>query len=116
MQITTIYCDISDREWVDWGDIGEQGYYCVAEKDIRELNPTVIDEGAVLVYLVSGNFYNQLPYVEANQGYIRTVRYDLHYDAQRKMGKIGFIVEDSDFQTINPPFRGKVTFKIVIIK
>ena len=111
-QINTYYFDVYPNEWRTDGNYGFSGYYCFAEKNVGELTSAVIDHGAVLVYVIFGNFDNQLPFVEPlydNGGYTRIIRYDL------QQGKIGFIVADTDFKTLCPPYSNVVQFKVVII-
>jgi hypothetical protein len=118
-KINTHYIDVFPNEWKKTGNYGTQGYYCFAEIDVPELILSVIDGGAVLVYMITkegGQEYdNQLPYllpfdVGASFTFTRIIRYDL------QPNKIGFIVEDSDFKTPLPPFgSGVVKFKVVII-
>jgi hypothetical protein len=116
VQITTRYFDVQPSllEWKAAGDYGLEGYYCYADVRCTELTSSVIEKGAVLVYMIEkvGNeeFDNQLPYLIPYDGYTRIIRYDL------RPGTIGFIAEDVDFKTKLPPFMGTVTFKVVIIQ
>jgi len=111
VQITVRYFDIppSLLNWKSVGDYGQEGYYCYAEAQLKELTSAVINDGAVLAYMIDGDFDNQLPYIIPYNGYTRIIRYDL------QQGTIGFIVEDADFRTQLPPFMGTVTFKVVVI-
>ena len=116
-QINTYYFEVFPNQWKSYGDWGSPGYYCYAEKTLPELSPSVIEEGAVLVYVLFDGYDHQLPYIipsydyNYDYGYYSTIiRYDL------QAGKIGFIVEDSDFETPLPPYgNGSVLFKVVII-
>jgi hypothetical protein len=113
-QINTYYFDVFPDQWKSNGTYGSAGYYCYEERTLAALTSSVINSGAVLAYVIFDDTYDhQLPYIEPfhdNGYYIRTIRYDL------QPGKIGFIVEDSDFKTVRPPYSGgKVQFKVVII-
>jgi len=115
-QINTYEFNVFHDQWKTSGTYGSAGYYCYEERSIPTLTSSVILSGAVLVYMITtenGQEYdNQLPYIipfHYDGYYIRTVRYDL------QPGKIGFIVEDSDFKTQRPPYSDRVTFKVVII-
>jgi len=111
-KINTYYFDVYPNEWRTEGNYGFSGYYCFAEKNVSELTSAVIDQGAVLAYVIFGDYDNQLPFVEPlydNGEYTRIIRYDL------QPGKIGFIVADTDFRTWNPPYSNMVKFKVVII-
>jgi len=112
VQITVRYFNIEPSllNWKEAGNYGQEGYYCYAEAQLKELTAEVIDKGAVLVYMIDGEFDNQLPYLIPYNGYTRVIRYDL------RQGTIGFIVEDADFRTSRPPFEGTVTFKVVVIQ
>ena len=117
-QINTYYFEISPNQWRTNGSFGQQGYYCFAERSLAALTPSVIDEGAVLAYVLleeqGVEYDHQLPYVKPSDFggylYLTVVRYDL------QVGTIGFIVEDSDFQTPLPPFGNRtLMFKVVVI-
>jgi hypothetical protein len=116
-QINTHYIDVFPYEWDRTGSFGTQGYYCYADINMSAITLSVIESGAVLVYMItkeSGQEYdNQLPYLlpfSAGGSFTRIIRYDL------QPNKIGFIVEDSDFKTPLPPFGSDVVkFKVVII-
>jgi len=113
-QINTYYFDVFPNHWKNSGTYGSAGHYCYEERTLPALTSSVLNEGAVLVYVIFDDTYNhQLPHIEPfydNGYYIRTIRYDL------QPGKVAFIVEDSDFKTLNPPYSGeKVQFKVVII-
>ena len=115
-QMNTYYFDVFPNQWKVNGNFGSPEYYCFEERRLSALTPSVIENGAVLVYVIFGNYTHQLPYIEPsydygydNGYYSKIIRYDL------QAGRIGFIVEDSDFETPLPPYREKVTFKVVII-
>jgi len=112
VQITVRYFNIEPSllDWKTAGNFGQAGYYCYAEAQFKELTADVIDKGAVLAYMIDGEYDNQLPYLIPYNGYTRVVRYDL------RPGTVGFIVEDADFKTQAPPFMGTVTFKVVVIQ
>jgi len=113
-QINTYYFEVSPSDWKAFGTFGTQGYYCYDEKDFNALTATVIDKGGILVYVLLDGYDYQLPhlmhYFDNGVLYTRLIRYDL------KEGKIGFVVEDSNFKIPLPPFtNGVVQFKVVVI-
>jgi len=111
-QISTYYFNVYPQEWKPSGTYGTDGYYRYVDVVFNDLTNAVIYGGAVLVYAIFDGYDNQLPYVFPyyDNGYItRVIRYDL------QQGKIGFIVEDSDFCVPDSPFSGVVQFKVVII-
>ena len=114
--IDTYYFPVRPSQWKIAGTYDMAGYYSYAELGLGGLTQAVIENGAVLVYLIEtigGQEYdNQLPYIRPfeDSGYfVRVIRYDL------KPGVITFIVEDSDFRVPLPPFSNDVEFKVVII-
>jgi len=115
-QINTYYVSVQPNQWKDFGVFDSTGYYCYVEESLSAITPAVIDNGAILVYVIvaeNGQDYDhQLPYMLPFYvgGYFTRV---IHYDLQP--GKIGFVVQDSDFKTPLPPFNGTVQFKVVII-
>ena len=112
-QINTYYFEVFPEQWKINGTYGSEGYYCYEEKNLSDLTSSVIEQGAILVYVLFGDYDHQLPYIIPSYDdgyYARIIRYDL------QPGKIGFIVEDSDFKVLLPPFGSeKRTFKVVII-
>ena len=116
-QINTYYFDVHPNQWKINGSYGVKGYYCYADISFTALTLSVIENGAILAYMITNEngqeYDNQLPYLLPffDGGYFtRIIRYDL------QPNKIGFIVEDADFQTPLPPFgSGTVKFKVVII-
>ena len=116
MQINTYYIGVDVNKWASVGRPGSADYFCFADIQLNALTRSVIDEGAVLVYFIDvvgdQEFDNQLPYIypfQDNGLFVRIIRYDL------QPGKIGLIVQDSDFRTPMPPFNRKVEIKVVII-
>jgi len=119
-QINTYYFEVFPNQWKPNGDFGFPGYYCYEERTLAALTPSVIENGAVLVYVILKeqgiDYDHQLPYIKPSYDYsydygyyLKIIRYDL------QAGKIGFIVEDSDFETSLPPYTTKITFKVVVI-
>jgi hypothetical protein len=115
--INTYYFDVQPNRWNKFGNYGSEGYYCYVDTLLEDLTLSVIEDGAILVYMITeenGQEYdNQLPYLlpfYAGGHFTRIIRYDL------QPGKIGFIVEDSDFKTPLLPFNTTIVkFKVVII-
>ena len=113
-QISCEYFDIAPNEWKSDGSFGMSGYYVYAERDFSAITTSVINQGAIMGYLLWGKYDHQLPYLDPfldnGNDVTRIIRYDL------QEGKIGFIVQDTDFKTLLPPFStDTVTFKVVII-
>ena len=111
-QVSTYYFKVYPDQWKNDGIYGTQGYYCYVDESFNALTNSVIERGAILAYMIADGYDHQLPYIlpfNASGYFTRIIRYDL------QEGKIGFIVEDSDFRTPLPPFTGMVEFKVVII-
>jgi len=80
--INTYYITVYQEQWERVGVFGAEGYYCYADKTLGNLTSSVIDAGAILVYMIVndanlGDLDNQLPYLLPFNGGTRIIRYDL---------------------------------------
>lgn len=114
VQMRTTYFSIAPGEWQSQDNLG----YAYAECAFPELSEDVIQGGAVMVYFVDDNGYdNQLPYLlpyyetdaNGNEGlYFENIRYDL------KRGWITFIVQQNDNMIYLPT--KKMNFKVCVLR
>ena len=114
VELSTTYFTIQPGEWSTQENLG----YAYAEKQFPELTDNVINGGAVMVYYIDENGYdNQLPYLlpysqmddQGNEGlYFENIRYDL------RRGWITFIVQQNDNYVILPSKAMK--FKVCILE
>jgi len=72
------------------------------------ITQSILDKGAVLVYVKSGNNYYQLPFT-----FYPAATYSQSYEVETYLGGLKVYVTDSDLtQPTNP---GSLTFKVVVI-
>ena len=72
------------------------------------ITQSIIDKGAVLVYMKVGSGYNQLPLT-----YYPTENYSTTLEVNTYVGGVTILAQDSDLTQGNNP--GEQTFKIVVI-
>ena len=117
-QINTIYYDVLPSQWAKIET--QKECYSYVQLEVPELTQSVINSGAVLVYILLDGYDQQLPYVKTladDMGflYTRVIRYDLQEPSHGLGGMITFIVEDIDFAVPVKPYTSTVKFKVVII-
>lgn len=98
VEMFTDYIDVRATDWKIDGTQGQPGCYVYQEFKFPEVNATVLDKGAVLVYLVDASGRdNILPYVypvknEYGQKLMQNIRYDV------EEGLVTLVVEWEDFK------------------
>lgn len=99
----------------DWRINGEAGYedcYLYQTFDVSEIDGKVMEDGAVLVYLVDAdNRDNILPLMRPYDDVIPFVYENIRYDVE--VGELTVIIESSDFSYVVP--EGDYSFKVVIM-
>ncbi|MBR4843111.1 MAG: hypothetical protein IK006_08490 [Bacteroidaceae bacterium] len=115
IQMFTDYIEADGKNWLTDGVEGKPGFYVYQTFDFPEINDNVLENGAVLVYMVdSDGRDNILPYVfpvinENSRILMQNVRYDV------EKGKLTLIIEWEDFRNYANP-QEKFSYKVCILE
>ena len=91
------YVDAYGEDWLSSGKpVGEPGFYIYQEFQFNEVDDNVLNNGAVLVYLVDADGRdNILPYVFPVDNGHELIMQNIRYDVEK--GKVTIIIEWQDF-------------------
>ncbi|MCQ2066691.1 MAG: hypothetical protein MJY65_03415 [Bacteroidaceae bacterium] len=98
--------------WKRNGRVGSEGCYLYQTIRVPEITEDVIENGAVVVYLVDADGRdNMLPYMRPYQDVYPFVYENIRCDVAK--GELTIIIESSDFDVVVPS--GDYSFKVVIL-
>lgn len=93
----THYIELKPNYWQETGESGKEGFYQYQPFDFPEIDKTVMEYGAVLVYYIDGDGRdNPMPLVLPYYNNRTTLIQNLRFDYQQ--GTLTIISEMSDFQ------------------
>lgn len=106
------YVEAKGNEWILSGTEGQPGCYVYQEFKFPEITQNVLENGAVLVYLVdSDDRDNILPYVfPVDNGY-ELIMQNIRFDVEK--GILTIIIEWQDFKKY---IQGDYEFKVCILQ
>jgi hypothetical protein len=96
---------IQENQWYTYGTYGVQGFQYYRQIDVPDITQSIMEKGAVMVYIKQNDLFYPLPATTDYDGWVNTIQYNVY------QGKVEIFVEDTDFRTENP---GAMTLKIVI--
>lgn len=96
---------VPSNQWYTRGVFGEPGYQYYYQIDIPGITQSVMNYGAVMVYIKQDELFYPLPATANFDGYVNTIQNNVY------LGMVEIFIEDTDFQT-DPP--GQMTFKVVV--
>ena len=106
------YIDAQGNKWEQSGTYGKPGYYIYQEYEFPEITQNVLDNGAVLVYLVDADGRdNILPYVFHFDNGSELVMQNIRFDVEK--GILTLIIEWQDFCKYP---QGDYRFKVCILQ
>ena len=107
------YIEAKGNDWIPSGTEGQPGFYVYQEFKFPEITEKVLNDGAVLVYLVDADGRdNILPYVfpvDNQQGLI--LMQNIRFDVEK--GILTIIIEWQDFKKY---IQGDYEFKVCILQ
>lgn len=111
--VDTYYMDVRQTDWKGVGTYGQPGFILEAAYDVGFITQDVLENGAVLVYLVDSVLGDmQLPYVLTRRvgtsDFIEMLSYQIYN------GGIAFMIDASDY--LADPYAGTIQFKIVVVR
>jgi len=90
------YVDAAGNDWLSSGTEGKPGFYVYQEFLFPEVTDNVMNDGAVLVYLVDADGRdNVLPYVFPVDNGQELIMQNIRYDVEK--GKVTIVIEWQDF-------------------
>lgn len=106
------YIDAKGNDWASSGTEGKAGFYVYQEFRFDEINHDVLENGAVLVYLVDADGRdNILPYVfPVENDYHELLMQNIRYEVEE--GILTIVIEWQDFIKYHQP---DYTFKVCIL-
>ena len=111
--IETYYVTAKARDWRENGVEGKEGYYMYQSFKFPEIDNSVVENGAVLVYMIDGNGRdNQLPLAIPYEDEYPFVLENIRYDVIE--GELTTIIECTDF--LYAPRSMDIDFKVVVIR
>ena len=114
-QGTDMFVDYIDAYGADWklsGTEGQPGCYVYQEFRFDEITDNVLNEGAVLVYLVDAEGRdNILPYVFPVDNHSELIMQNIRFDVEK--GILTLIIEWQDFRKY---LQDNYRFKVCILK
>ena len=106
------YIPAKGNEWLDSGTEGQPGFYIYQEFEFPEITENVLNNGAVLVYLVDADGRdNILPYVFPVDNGHELIMQNIRYDVEK--GILTVIIEWQDFKKY---IQGDYKFKVCILE
>ena len=98
---------VQSNQWFTRGVFGQSGFQYYYQIDIPGITQSVMDYGAVMVYIKRSdlNLFYPLPVITDNDGYVNTIQNNVY------LGMVEIFIEDTDFHTEAP---GQITFKVVV--
>lgn len=106
------YIQVDKNQWLNSGTPGQPGFYVYQEFEFPEIDNEVINNGAVLVYLVDGEGRdNILPYVFPVDNGHDLLMQNIRYEVER--GILTIVIEWQDFQRYD---QGDYEFKVCILQ
>jgi len=106
------YIVAKGNDWIPSGNEGQPGFYIYQEFEFPEITQNVLENGAVLVYLVDADGRdNILPYVfpvdNGNELLMQNIRFDV------EKGILTIVIEWQDFRKYT---QGDYDFKVCILQ
>jgi hypothetical protein len=110
--MTTVDFIVQNTDWVEFGNIGEQGYGFAVDLNFPEITSNVINNGMVTLYIKRGESWTPIPF---NYFYLNPdgVNYEGGYFYSMKTGIFSIDYYESDYFTENP---GTQIFRLVIVQ
>ncbi|MBO7437728.1 MAG: hypothetical protein J6T97_07930 [Bacteroidaceae bacterium] len=110
--MTVGYKTAKGNEWFESGTEGQPGFYIYQEFAIPEITDDVLNNGAVLAYLVDAEGRdNILPYVFPVDNGHELIMQNIRYEVEK--GILTFVIEWQDFKKY---IQGDYEFKICILQ
>jgi hypothetical protein len=96
---------IQSNQWYTRGTFQQPGFQYYHQIDAPEVTQSVMDNGAVMVYIKQSDLFYPLPAITDYETYVTTVQFNVY------LGMVEVFIEDTDFQTQAP---GAMTLKVVV--
>ena len=110
--VVSIEKTVGSTDWIAEGSAGEDLYYYY-EISVPQITQDILDDGFVIVFLKSGDYYTALPTVY----YFYSSTYDYYYSTTIRYHfgprTVRLEIQDSDLFTYRP--EKTLAFKIVVI-
>jgi hypothetical protein len=97
---------VQPNQWNIRGVFGQAGYQYYYQIDIPGITQSVMNSGAVMVYVKLNDLFYPLPASTNYVGYVSTMQNNVY------PGMVEIFIEDTDFQTQAPA--DQFTFKVVV--